>query len=323
MMYVVDPPAAWDTIDEALHGLREMAFHSENALLCFPRVMAFDRLRGRYETFANSGAVAGALARMDVHRLLWSAGPDEEVLLRPGMRPARQLTDGERIRLVSHGVNPLQSLRSADPRGVPLKTLAAGSGAGPDSDLLTARRRQLLVINSIERGTRWARFEGRDRATWSRLEQQVRAFLHPLAGAGLFGLAEGEPFRVVCDERLNTAVDVEAGCVHLLVALRTQRLDEYQSFMITHRPEGSSVRPVRSNRLPEGTRFSVTDADSEPATDETQPRRTLAQHLFGHREPRPGSTSTVARFGPPEAAAAGRRDLDLVALANVDLHGRG
>jgi hypothetical protein len=286
-------------------------------------VLAFDRLRGRYETFANCGAVAGALARMDVHRPLWSAGPDEEVLLRPGIRPARLLTEGERMRLVSHGVNPLQSLRSADPRGVPLRTLAGGSGAGPDSQLLTTRRRQLLIINSIEIGTRWARFEGREHSVWRRLERQVRAFLQPLAGAGLFGLAEGEPCNVVCDERINAVTDLESGRVNLLVALRTQRPDEYQSFMITHSPEGSSVRPVRSNRLPAPTRMTVPDADYEPALDETQPRRTLAQHLFGHREPRPGSTSTLARFGQPEAAAAGRRDLDLVGLQGVEFDRRG
>jgi len=109
----------------------------------------------------------------------------------------------------------------------------------------------------------------------------------------------------------------------MLVALRTQRPDEYQSFMITHGPEGSSVRPVRSNRLPAPTHMTVPEADYEPALEDTQPRRTLAQHLFGHREPRPGSTSTVARFGQAEAAAAGRRDLDLVGLKGVEFDRRG
>jgi hypothetical protein len=324
MMLVVDPPAAWDTCDEALHGLRAWAFRSDHALMCFPRVLAFDRLRGRYETFGNSGAVAGALARMDVHRPLWSAGPDEEILLRPGARPARLLTDGERARLVSHGINPLQSLRSADPRGVALRTLACGSGAGPDSQLLTARRRQLLILNSIELGTRWVRFEGRDPGAWARLERQVRNFLQPLAAAGLFGSADGEPYSVVCDERIVSPEDLDAGCVNMLLSLRTQRPDEYQSFMITHRPEGSSVRPVRSNRLPANTRMTVPELDTDPSVDETLPRRTLAQQLFGqHLEPRPDSASRAARFGQPEAAATGGGDLDLVGRKGVDLHRSG
>ncbi len=329
MMLVVDPPAAWDGTDEALRGLREMAFHSENALMCFPRVLAFDRLRGRYETFPNGGAVAGALARMDVHRPLWCAGPDEEVLLRPGLRPARQLGDLERTRLVSHGINPLQALRSSERRAVPLRTLAAGSGVGPDSQWLTARRRQLLIVNSIELGTRWARFEGRDPGTWARLERQVRAFLQPLATTGLFGLAGGEACAVVCDERLHSIEDLETGRVNLLVSLRTQRPDEFQSFMITHRPDGSSVRPVRSNRLPAGTAMSVAEPVIEDALDDTQPRpaledtqrrRTLAQHLFGRGEP--SADSLGERFALAEAAAAGRGDLDLVGGADVEPYGR-
>jgi len=321
-MLIVDPPAAWETTDDAVRGLGEMAFHSDNALMCFPRVLAYDRLRGRHETFANCGAVAGALARMDVHRPLWSAGPDEEVLLRPGQRPSRILADGERARLAAHGINPLQSLRAAEGRGVALKTLAGGSGAGPDSQLLTPRRRQLLIVNSIEIGTRWARFEGRDPSTWRRLERQVRACLQPLATAGLFGLAEEDPYHVVCDERIVSPLDLEAGCVNVLVSMRTQRRDEYQSFMITHRPEGSSVRAVRSNRLPTGARMSLPEPDVA-SLDETQPRRTLAQHLFGQREPRTEASSAFGRFGQAEAAAAGRRDLDLVGLKDVEFDRRG
>jgi phage tail sheath protein FI len=324
MMFVVDPPAAWASCDELLNGQRELAFHSDHALMCFPRVLAYDRLRGRYETFANCGAVAGALARMDVHRPLWQAAPDEEVLLRPGTRPARVLTDAERNRLTAHGVNPLQALRSVDPRGTPLKTLAGGSGQGPDSALLTARRRQLIAINSIEHGTRWARFEGFDRSLWARLERQVAAFLEPLAAAGLFGSStEGAPFHVICDERINSADDLAAGCVNLLVSLRAQRTDDYQSCMITHRPEGSRVRPVRTQRLPAGTRMKTADNEADATLGDTQPRRTLAQSLFTQASEQRAGSSSAARLGVPEASAARRLDLDLVARLNRDFGRRG
>ena len=113
--------------------------------------------------------------------------------------------------------------------------------------------------------------------------------------------------------------------MNVLVSLRTQRLDEYQSYMISHRPEGTTVRPVRSNRLAAGAQMTVQEPDVEPVSlEETHPRRTLAQHLFGqHREPRPGSTSTLARFGQAEAAAAGRFDLDLVGYKGVEFDRRG
>ena len=81
---------------QALRGLRDLALQTEDALMCFPRVLAYDRLRGRYETFANCGAVAGVLARLEEQRPWWQPGPDEEILLRPGTRPVRMLNDAER-----------------------------------------------------------------------------------------------------------------------------------------------------------------------------------------------------------------------------------
>ncbi len=111
-LLVVDPPAAWQTSEDALHGLRDLSFQSDSAFICFPRVQAFDRLRGRYEPFANSGSVAGALARMDAHRSPWDGLPDEQILLRPGTRPLQLLTDADCQRLTTQGINPLHSVRA-------------------------------------------------------------------------------------------------------------------------------------------------------------------------------------------------------------------
>ena len=190
-LLVVDPPAAWQSCDEALQGLREFEFRSEHAFMCFPRIQAFDRLRGRAETFANCGAVAGTLARLDSQRSPWQPGDDDELLLRQSARPQFALTEAERARLAAHGLNPLQSLRSASPRAVALKTLAGGAAATPAGRLLTAQRRNLLLMASIERGTRWAVFERSERPVWHRLARQVQSFLQTLTETGLFGPAGG------------------------------------------------------------------------------------------------------------------------------------
>jgi phage tail sheath protein FI len=288
-MLIVDPPAAWTTCDDALRGLRELDLQTDHALMCFPRVLAFDRLRGRYETFANGGAVAGVLARMDEQRSPWHPGPDDELLLRPGTRAALVLTDAERSRLAAHGINPLQSLRTAGERRLSLRTLAGGTGRSADSSLLTSRRRTLLVMGSIERGTRWAVFDAGDRNVWYKITRQVQDFLRPLAEAGLFGAGDAaDACYVVCDDRVNTAHDMNEGCVNLLVGLRSGRAGEYFSFMVSHSNAGSRVRPARANRLPAGTRMTVGDRAEEVAVDDTQRQRTLAQALFGYyTEPRP------------------------------------
>jgi len=321
-MLIVDPPAAWDSCDDALQGLRGLDFRSEYALMCFPRVVALDRLRGRPEVFANCGAVAGTLARLDEQRSPWAAGPDDELLLRLGTRPRRVLTDAERQRLVAHGVNPLQALRSAHPRSLPLKTLAGGAAESVEGALLTAQRRRLLLMNSIEIGTRWALFDAPERGVWRKLERQVQSFLQPFADAGLFG-PPGEPgaFQVVCDERLNGPEEVAAGHVNLLVSLRTARPGTYWSFVVTHSREGGRLRPVRSVVLPSTARLSVEAEDLANAAAEAQRQRTVAQALYGHyREPRP-PPSVVVRNSTPVAAPAGGLDPETIARIHRELGG--
>lgn len=62
-MLIVDPPAAWDCAEAAVASLRDWPFASEHALMYFPRVLAFDKLRGRFRAFAPGAAVAGMIAR--------------------------------------------------------------------------------------------------------------------------------------------------------------------------------------------------------------------------------------------------------------------
>ena len=189
--------------------------------MCFPRVLAYDRLRARYETFANCGAVAGALARMEEQRPWWQPGPDEEILLRPGTRPVRMLNDAERTRLATHGINPLQSLRAANPqpsavadarprrRGQCRRQLA-GAAAALAADHVQPRARHAL---GDVRRTR-SPFVAAPRATGG-------TFLSAACRRGLFG--DGPPdaaFKVICDERLNTEEDLRRGPVHMLVGLR-------------------------------------------------------------------------------------------------------
>lgn len=83
-MLIVDPPAGWTSAERALHSLREWQFHHENALMYFPRILGYDRLRGRYEQFAPGAAVAGMLARTDAACPLWSAAEAGEALLQIG-----------------------------------------------------------------------------------------------------------------------------------------------------------------------------------------------------------------------------------------------
>lgn len=249
-MLVVDPPAQWTTADAALEGLRTWPFRSENAVMFFPRILAFDRLRNRQEVFGSSGAAAGVIARMDETWPVWSAAEPEEAILRPGFRLACTVSDGDRVRLAQAGVNTLHSVRSTVRRGTSPCTLAAGTSGASDWKYLSARRLALFVMTSIERGTRWVLFEQNGPPTWRRAREQVEAFLAELDEQGAFaGGRPEESYFVICDERLNRPEKIAAGRFDILFGFAITRPGDFHTCLVTHQPGASRVRPVSVNRL--------------------------------------------------------------------------
>src|SRR6202000_1412358 len=95
----------------------------------FPRVLAHDKLRGHFESFAPCGAVAGMLARHDENSPVWFSAGREEPILRPGFRPACLVGEDRRIRLANLGVNTIQSMRSTGRMGGEGRTLAGRNTA--------------------------------------------------------------------------------------------------------------------------------------------------------------------------------------------------
>jgi uncharacterized protein len=251
-MLIVDPPASWTTARAALDGMRTWPFRSDNAVMYYPRVQTLDRLRGRLETFASCGAVAGMLARADEISPLWSAVDSEEVTLRPGTQPAVGVSDADRLRLAQVGINTLSVPRTASGSGVRVdaRTLAAGGSGFTDWKYLSARRLGLWVAASVERGTRWVLLEQNGPATWARARSLVDTFLEVLAEQGAFvGENASDRYFVICDERVNRPDIIADGRVNLLFGFATRRPGEFDAWLVTHHPAASRVRPVSVNRL--------------------------------------------------------------------------
>jgi phage tail sheath protein FI len=249
-MLVVDPPSSWTTAAAAIAGMRDWQLMNENALMYFPRVLGYDRLRGRFEPFAPCGAVAGMLARTDEIYPVWAAVDGEEAILRPGYRPLCPVEEGERERLAQFGVNVISFVRSSARHASSIRTLAGASSGSADWKYLSARRLTLFILNSIERGTRWVVFENNGPATWQRVREQVEAFLEALDHEGAFiGRSPEEAYRVVCDERVNDERDAHLGTVRILVAIAAVRAGEFHSYLISHNAAVSRVRPASLNRF--------------------------------------------------------------------------
>jgi len=248
-LLVVDPPAAWTSARVALEGLRTWPFRSDSAVMYFPRVQAFDRLRGRVEIFGSSGAAAGMIARSDEIWPVWAAAESEEAILRPGLRPAVPVSEADRARLAQAGVNTLLAVRAGPRSGLSPRTLAAGGSGASDWRYLSARRLALFVAASVERGTRWVVLEHNGPSIWQRAQAQVESFLDGLAAQGAFaGVAAEDSHFVIADERINRPETLAEGKFNLLFGFATSKPGEFDTWLVTHRAGASRVRPVSVNR---------------------------------------------------------------------------
>jgi hypothetical protein len=240
-LLIIDPPSSWHTADDALRGMRNWNFSSENALMYFPRVLAHDKLRGHFESFAPCGAVAGMLARCDEASPVWVPAKNDEAILRPGYRPTCLVTEDRRMRLATLGVNTLLAVRSAARIGVAARTLAGGTAGSADWQYLAARRLALFIVNSIERGTRWVAAAQPHVEVAEMAASQVRAFFEALYEHQAFGTRRmQEAFFVVCDHRSE---------FQLLIGFAAKIKPGFHSFRIVHSASGSKTVPVSLSRL--------------------------------------------------------------------------
>jgi hypothetical protein len=246
---LVDPPATWISAGTALNALRNWPFRSDNAVMYFPRIQSFDRLRGRAETFASCGAAAGMIARSDHNWPVWAASDTEEAFLRPGLRPAAVVSDPDRLRLAQAGVNTLVSTRSTLRHGLSPRTLAPASSGASDWRFLSARRLALFVASSIEQGTRWVLLEPNIPVTWEKARAHTDSFLQSLAAQGAFvGDSPDESHFVIADDRVNREQTIAEGKFNLLYGFANSKAGEFDTWLVTHHAGASRVRPVAVNR---------------------------------------------------------------------------
>jgi Bacteriophage tail sheath protein len=276
-LLIVDPPMQWHTAEEALGSARDWGFASEDAFMYFPRILALDKLRGRFETFAPCGAVAGMLSRSDLLLPQWAAGETEAPVLRPGYRPSCLVPEYARERLAALGINVIDSVRSAARASQSPRTLAAGNAGSADWQFLASRRFALSVVRSLERGTRWAAIadsrEDPCEDPCATVESKVREFFEALRRDGAFGdRSAEEAYFVVCERSLPGQADPTARRFELIVGFAASRSGEYHCYRIAQTPTGGEIRAVTVNRL-KYQKYSAGEIEwVERLADQLQPR---------------------------------------------------
>lgn len=247
-MLLVDPPCRWKTVQQALDGMRDWPFHSAEALMFFPRLVAQDRLQGKMEEFPPSAAAAGVLVRERGERV-WEETTDP-ALLRPSASPLVWVDRLQRASLAQRGVNALRVTRSVARDVVSMVTLAGEFGNGPDARVLGARQLALFISASIERGTRWVTIEGNTARARERVCRQVEQFLQQLADAGaLAGTERNQHYFVLCDQRLNGPLQHTDGAFRLVYGYQSVHGATRLCWLVEHRPAASKTRQVSLNQL--------------------------------------------------------------------------
>jgi len=218
-------------------------------------VLAHDKLRGHFESFAPCGAVAGMLARCDEAAPVWAPAKNDEAVLRPGYRPTCLVTEDRRMRLATLGINTIQAVRRRANRR---RCAYAGGGAATSSDwqYLAARRLALFIVNSIERGTRWVAMAQPHAEVAEMAASQVRAFFEALYEDHAFGTRRmQDAFFVRCEQRNE---------FQLLIGFAARATPGFHSFRIVHSASGSKIVPVSLNRL-NAARFSRRNSNGSTA----------------------------------------------------------
>jgi phage tail sheath protein FI len=229
MLLLVDPPAAWKSLDEARAGLATIdPLRSSYAALYFPRIQATDPFTGQLQTFPPSGTVAGVMARTDGERGVWKAPAGTEAKLAGARSLTVPLTDPENGLLNPLGINCLRSFPIVGPVVWGARTLEGADVLASQWKYVPVRRTALMIEESLYRGTKWVVFEPNDERLWGQIRLNVGAFLQSLFRQGAFqGTSAREAYFVKVDKDTTTQDDINRGVVNILVGFAPLKPAEF------------------------------------------------------------------------------------------------
>ena len=217
---ILDPPAAWATVDQAVAGASASAFpRSPNTAMYFPRLAGPGPARG------PAGAVAGVFARSDVLRGVWAAPAGVEAALRWVEELSVPVSDAENGRLNPLGVNCLRNFAGAGPVVWGARTT---DDTGADWKYVNVRRTALFLEQSLSRGLEWAVFEPNDEPLWGRIRAEAGAFFDDLFHRRAFaGSTPRDAYFVKCDRDTIRQDDIDTGVVNVVVGFAPARPGEF------------------------------------------------------------------------------------------------
>jgi len=235
-MLVMDPPATWTNVDEAVSGIRQSGYASANVVAYYPRIISTKDLRERPR--AAGGAIAGMLCRLDRIRGPWEDLDQRGFGFSRGFCPAFDVEVEDARLLVKEGLNVIAGRADGRAALCGSVTLARDAQVDRNSLSLTVRRFCLDITTTIEQATRWAVFETDSVPVSKRLQSQVHAYMCSLADEG--ALAD-EDFAVHCEAALQTTPINPECSVTVMLIFRPIGAMEPVSITLHQTPSGCRV----------------------------------------------------------------------------------
>ena len=228
-MLIVDPPAAWNTVQEAIDGLPNIGTVSKNSALFFPRIRQQNPLReNKLEEFVPCGVVAGVFARTDAQRGVWKAPAGLDATLVNVPQLVVSLTNEENGQLNPLGINCLRALPAAGRVLWGSRTLQGNDRLGSEWKYIPVRRTALFIEETLYRALQWVVFEPNDEPLWAQIRLNVGAFMNSLFRQGAFqGQSPREAYFVKCDKDTTTQNDIDKGIVNILVGFAPLKPAEF------------------------------------------------------------------------------------------------
>ena len=221
---LIDPPVG--STYESIQAFREK-IGGTNGAVCFPNIKISDplgRTTSSLKVCPPSGHYMGTIARTDSSRGVHKAPAGEEAVLRGAVDLEVQVPFG-----VVDVLNPLGINCIIVKPNVGIVVWGARSlSTDPAKRYISDVRYDLMVRNSVYRGTQWAVFEPNDSTLWEKLDTSLRGFLDEQWRSGaLRGSTADEAYYVKCDSELNTDLTIANGQVIAEIGYAKQKPAEF------------------------------------------------------------------------------------------------
>jgi uncharacterized protein len=239
-MLLVDIPETCNTVEDMEDWLDEHAsLRDRNAAVYFPRLLVADPLNDyRERNLGSSGTIAGIYSRNDATYGVWKSVGGVESVIYGITGLGMVLTDAQ------NGIlNPLAAncLRTFPIYGTVVwgaRTLEGTDLSEIDWRYLGPRRLALFLEETLYRATKWAVFANNDEPLWSKLRQNITAFMMTLFRQGAFqGDSPAKAFFVKCDGETTTAADRNLGIVNIQVGFSALKPAEFIVITIQQIPD--------------------------------------------------------------------------------------